>query len=229
MFVVIFEVHPHTTQVQQYLEYGKLLRPELEQIDGFIDNERFSSEVTGGRVLSLSTWRDEKALIRWRTHAQHHRVQEQGRTLVFADYRLRVGEVTTDSAPPDGHEVRQQRFDATESSATKALSVSEIMPSKSPADHDQLLRAATIDPDHAPAGWVESETFASIYQPGKRAILHGWRSEEAAQRWHAEVIAPLASQGLRSRLVRVIRAYGMHNRLEAPQYYPAVSADAAIW
>ncbi len=43
MFVVLFEVHPHAAQMQQYLDFGKLLRPELEQIDGFIDNERFAS------------------------------------------------------------------------------------------------------------------------------------------------------------------------------------------
>jgi hypothetical protein len=37
-------------------------------------------------VLSLSTWRDEKALIRWRTLGVHHEVQEKGRFEVFEDY-----------------------------------------------------------------------------------------------------------------------------------------------
>ena len=45
-------------------------------------------------MLSLSTWRDEKALIRWRTQATHHtQGQERGRFEIFADYHLRVGEV----------------------------------------------------------------------------------------------------------------------------------------
>ena len=74
-----------------------MLRPEIEKIEGFLDNERFTSQRTQGRVLSLSTWRDEKAVIRWRTLAVHHQVQEKGRFEVFEDYHLRVGEITADS------------------------------------------------------------------------------------------------------------------------------------
>jgi heme-degrading monooxygenase HmoA len=221
MFVVLFEVHPHAAQMQQYLHFGKLLRPELEQIDGFIDNERFTSASTDGRILSLSTWRDEKALIRWRTHAQHHQVQEQGRTLVFAGYTLRVGEVVADTAPPAGHRVAQQRFDATETSIAKIVTLIELDPEAGDAD----ARAATIDPAHAPAGWVASEQFSSIYRPGKLVILAGWRDADSALAWHTASIAPLASPALRYRVVRVIRAYGMADRAEAPQYYPAVPAQ----
>jgi heme-degrading monooxygenase HmoA len=230
MFVVIFEVQPHAAQMQQYLDYGKLLRPELERIDGFIDNERFASIGSSGRILSLSTWRDEKALIRWRTHMQHHQVQEQGRALVFAGYRLRVGEVSADSAPPRGHSLRQQRLDETETSTTKAITVIEIAPAAGDtAIADQLVAATTIDPTQAPAGWVESQHFTSIYQPGKLAILAGWSSTEAAQDWHAQTIAPISHPTLRSRIVRVIRSYGMFDRAEAPQFYPAVASAALVW
>ena len=94
MFAVIFEVVPKPERKDEYLELGKLLRPEIEKIDGFMDNERFASQRSQGRVLSLSTWRDEKAVIRWRTLAVHHQVQEKGRFEVFLDYHLRVGEFT---------------------------------------------------------------------------------------------------------------------------------------
>jgi hypothetical protein len=40
-------------------------------------------------------------------------VQEKGRSEIFEDYRLRVGEVTDDSEPPQGLPVVQQRFDET--------------------------------------------------------------------------------------------------------------------
>jgi heme-degrading monooxygenase HmoA len=43
MFAVIFEVNPRPDQWDTYLSYARSLRPELEQIEGFIDNERFSS------------------------------------------------------------------------------------------------------------------------------------------------------------------------------------------
>ena len=67
MFSVIFEVHPGPEQWDAYLGYAKMLRPELEQVDGFIDNIRYRSLTRDGWMLSLSGWRDEKALVRWRT------------------------------------------------------------------------------------------------------------------------------------------------------------------
>ena len=67
MFAVIFEVRPRPDQWDNYLGNAKLLRPELEQIDGFVSNVRYGSASRPGWLLSLSEWRDEKALIRWRT------------------------------------------------------------------------------------------------------------------------------------------------------------------
>jgi heme-degrading monooxygenase HmoA len=110
MFAVIFEVQPKQERWNDYLDLAGMLRPELEKIDGFIDNERFSSKHRHGRVLSLSTWRDEKALIRWRTLGLHHQAQEKGRSSIFADYHLRVGEVVADTHVTRGHGLPQQRF-----------------------------------------------------------------------------------------------------------------------
>ena len=114
MFAVIFEVQPKSDRWDQYLDLAKQLRPELEQIAGFIDNERYKSLRTEGRVLSLSTWADEKSVIRWRTHAMHHGVQEKGRFEVFEDYHLRVGEIIADTHVPPGQTLQQLRLDATE-------------------------------------------------------------------------------------------------------------------
>ena len=41
MFSVIFEVHPKQKRFDLYLDLAKDLRPTLQGIDGFIDNERF--------------------------------------------------------------------------------------------------------------------------------------------------------------------------------------------
>ena len=43
MFSVLFEVCPKSDQWEAYLDYAKMLRPELEIIDGFIDNVRSRS------------------------------------------------------------------------------------------------------------------------------------------------------------------------------------------
>ncbi len=100
MFSVLFEVNPHGDQQDAYLDYAKMLRPQLEQIDGFIDNIRYRSLTRDGWILSVSSWRDEKALVRWRTRARHHDVQAKGREHVLADYHLRVGQVTATPACP---------------------------------------------------------------------------------------------------------------------------------
>src|ERR1700732_3820550 len=103
MFSVIFEVHPKEEQFDLDLALTKDVKPILEGIDGFIDNERFESARRPGWSLSHSTWRDEKSVVRWRTVAKHHETQQRGRDEVFQDYHLRVGEIVLATAPPRGH------------------------------------------------------------------------------------------------------------------------------
>lgn len=132
MFLVIFEVRPAEGRMDEYLARAAALRPELLAIDGFIDNIRYGSLDRAGVILSLSTWRDEKSLIRWRTNGLHHGAQVAGHGGVFADYRLRVGEVTADTAPPEGHAVRAQRLDATEWGAPLATVLQASAPLAAP-------------------------------------------------------------------------------------------------
>ena len=96
MFAVIFEVEPTAGRTDEYLDIAARLRPELAKIDGFISVERFASLTTPGKILSLSFWRDEAAIRRWREHAEHHQAQLAGRGGVFAGYRLRVAAVIRD-------------------------------------------------------------------------------------------------------------------------------------
>jgi len=215
MFAVIFEVVPKSDRWDEYLGLAKLLKPEVEAIDGFLDNERFESQRTKGRVLSLSTWRDEKALIRWRTHAMHNTVQEKGRSAVFADYRLRVAEVVADSHVPSGQTLRQQRLDETEVGEATRVTLSEWSGTgDQPATAD--LAGMLEMPVPGADGLVDREVFASLYNPGKLLLLGAWRD---AGSW---VPRPPASGTLRHRWVRVVRDYGMRDRREAPRYYPAV-------
>src|SRR5712671_3495038 len=114
MFSVIFEVHPNDGRKDDYLELAKHLKPILETIDGFVDNERFESQLRQGWILSHSTWRDEKSVVRWRTEGEHHATQAKGRTDIFQDYHLRVGDVTADTDPPREAPILEKRFDETE-------------------------------------------------------------------------------------------------------------------
>ena len=96
MIAVIFEVEPAPGKRQDYLDAAAALRPELEAIDGFISIERFTSLTRPDKMLSLSFWRDEEAVKRWRTQPSHRAMQAAGRAGIFADYRLRVAAVMRD-------------------------------------------------------------------------------------------------------------------------------------
>lgn len=96
MIAVIFEVSPAEGRREDYFDLAKTLRPELEKIDGFVSIERFGSLAEEGKILSLSFWRDEEAVKRWRTQLEHKAAQAQGRGGIFKDYRLRVASVIRD-------------------------------------------------------------------------------------------------------------------------------------
>jgi heme-degrading monooxygenase HmoA len=96
MIAVIFEAWPAEGQTDLYLALAAALRPQLEEIDGFISIERYASLTEEGKLLSLSFWRDEAAVAAWRNLPAHRATQAKGRTGVFCDYRLRVAAVNRD-------------------------------------------------------------------------------------------------------------------------------------
>ena len=96
MIAVIFEVEPAPGRQDAYLDIAATLRPELERIDGFISVERFQSLTTPGKILSLSFFRDEAAVMAWRNTVAHRQAQAAGRGGVFQHYRLRVAQVLRD-------------------------------------------------------------------------------------------------------------------------------------
>ncbi len=96
MIAVIFEVFPAEGRTEEYLDIAGELKPLLENIDGFISIERFASFTDKGKVLSLSFWRDEKAIEEWRNIEAHRFAQDKGRKGVFSNYRLRVADVNRD-------------------------------------------------------------------------------------------------------------------------------------
>lgn len=220
MFSVLFEVHPKSDQWDAYLGYGKMLKPELEQVEGFVDNTRYRSLTRQGWILSLSGWRDEKALVRWRTQAKHHAVQEKGRSEVFRDYHLRVGQLTRDTRLPAGCALHEQRLDETETGEATAIT---LIDAKRPAEWinearpDEVAEWLGLDP-HA-KGLRAWDVFDAVLTPGDIILLVSWRDQASAEAFEGMVSM---QEGARLRRVRVVRDYGMFDRREAPQYYPDV-------
>jgi heme-degrading monooxygenase HmoA len=226
MFSVIFEVHPKPDQWDAYLGYAKTLRPELEKIDGFVDNIRYRSLTREGWILSLSAWRDEKALVRWRAHATHHGVQEKGRAEVFLDYHLRIGELTRDTRLPDGHALREQRLDETETGDATTIT---LIDARRPAEWvegarpDDVAVWLGLRPDAS--GLVAWDVFDAVLTAGDIILLASWRDRAAAETFEDRISL---QHGARLRRVRVVRDYGMFDRREAPQYYPDIQRADAV-
>ncbi|MBP0590563.1 antibiotic biosynthesis monooxygenase [Paraburkholderia sp. LEh10] len=218
MFSVLFEVQPRADSWDAYLGYAKMLKPELEQIDGFVDNVRYRSLTRDGWLLSLSGWQDEKALVRWRTHALHHGVQEKGRSQTFRDYRLRVGQVTRDTRLPDGCALKEQRLDETETGDATTIVLIDMR-----RDAEWVKTASARDVAGAlglrenAAGLASWDVFDAVLTPGDIVLLSAWRDVQCADAFADTLALP---DGARLRSVRVVRDYGMYDRREAPQYYP---------
>jgi heme-degrading monooxygenase HmoA len=226
MFSVIFEVFPKHERFGDYLDLAKHLKPLLEQVDGFVDNERFESTRRPGWLLSHSTWRDEKSVVRWRTVGAHHEVQERGRFEIFQDYHLRVGDVTDDTHAPASARVHEQRFDETEVGAAKMATLTEVVPEDdAPFASQTDLLPARLGLSLPGDGIVDHDVFSSITTPGKLALLVSWRTAGAAHEWTPRPFTGVKT--LRHRRIRIVRDYGLSDRREAPQFYPAVEAHTA--
>ena len=221
MFSVIFEVHPKTEQWDVYLDNAKMLRPELEQVDGFVDNIRYRSLTRQGWILSLSGWRDEKSVVRWRTRMRHHEVQAKGRSEILLDYHLRVGQLTQDTRLPEGYALHEQRLDETEVGAGTTVT---LIDAKRPPEWVKTVRPEDVAKwlGLAPnaSGLVAWDVFDAVLVPGDIILLMSWRDHSTAEAFEGQVSL---QDGARLRRVRVVRDYGMFDRREAPQYYPDIT------
>lgn len=195
MFAVIFEVRPRPDRWERYLAIARMLRPELERIEGFLENTRYRSDTREGLLLSLSLWRDEKALIRWRTHAGHFAAQVEGRAEVLDDYRLRVGEVAAIGGDGAAALPPTSRLDVTETGEAKALAL--------------VAGGATMP------GALAQDSFTAILEPHDTLSMGGYATLDGA-------VDAMGKGTARRLAIRIIRDYGMLDRREAPQFHPPV-------
>jgi heme-degrading monooxygenase HmoA len=92
MVVVVFEVTLKASEAHRYFDLAAELRPELQEVEGFLSVERFRSLTTESKYVSISFWRDEAAVQRWRAHEQHRVAQGQGKREIFEDFRITVAQ-----------------------------------------------------------------------------------------------------------------------------------------
>ena len=186
MFSVIFDVLPKPDQWDAYLENAKILRPELETVDGFVDNIRYKSLTRDGWILSLSGWRDEKAVVRWRTTKRHHFVQEKGREQILSDYHLRVGQVTRDTQIPPGYSLDEQRLDET---AVGEGTTVTLIAGKRPVQWAEMKNvqdcAEFLGYNPWCANCLKWDVFDAVLTPGDLILLISWRTNADAENYEA--------------------------------------------
>jgi heme-degrading monooxygenase HmoA len=174
----------------------------------------------------LSTWRDEKALVRWRTQSKHHAAQDRGRTEILSDYHLRVGEIVHDSAQPDGAALRQQRLDETAAGNATTVTLTDARRAADwIAQQGAEDVARSLGLDASANGLVGWDVFDAVLSPGDAILLMSWRDKDTAAAFARSASLP---EGVRLRQIRVVRDYGMYDRREAPQFYPDASGRATI-
>ena len=224
MFSGMLEVNPKSDQFDIYFGMAKMLKPELEKIDGFIDNARFSSLTRPGWLLSLSSWRDEKALVRWSVEATHHKVMQAARDRVFADYRMHIGEIVSDTRVPAGQTLLQQRLDVTQAGIGKAITLLDTTHESDwvkQAGADVVVKSLGFNPGISDV--VSWDVFDAIATPGDVIALVKWGEQATAEAFERDAILP---EGVRLRTIRVVRDYGMFDRRESPQYFAEVHPKA---
>ncbi|KAI6354684.1 hypothetical protein MCOR25_008507 [Pyricularia grisea] len=216
MFAVVFETRPPPSQFDTYLTIAKSLRPELANMDGFIENIRYKSLTRPGWILSLSFWRDEKSLVRWRTTAKHHMAQEKGRDGVLEDYHLRVGQFTASVRSNEVKKVetidKRERDDVTVVGAAKTVQLVRFHMDQG-ADIGAASDKLGLNPEELPRGLLGWDIMEAVLTPGDMIFLASWEAGSSS------ICIPEAD----SDEVQILRDYGKHDRREAPQYYAPAS------
>ena len=225
MFSVLFEVQPKPEKWGDYLGNAKMLRAELEKVPGFVDNTLYKSIQRKERILSLSNWRDEKAVVRWRTTRNHHLAQQKGRHDILESYHLRVGEIFADNQIPSGMKLLSQRNDETEIGEGSMVT---IITASRPSGHPNNVTACSqfLGLDiYSGDALVDWDLYDAVLTPGDLCLTLVWK-DCGAVKYFEDGERMLLPETHRIRHVRVIRDYTMLDRREAPQYYPAVSRAA---
>jgi len=226
MFSVLFEVQPKSEKWGDYIDNDKMLRRELERVDGFVDHTHYKSMQREDWLLSLSTWRNEKSVVRWRTARNHHLAQQHGRDNILEDYHFRVGEIFADNKLPAGMELSNQRNDETEIGEGKMVTI--ITATRPPGHPSNVVACSQFLGLDIFSGsvLVDWDVYEAILAPGDLCLMLVWADCNAV-RYFEDGERLLLPDTHRIRHVRIVRDYTMLDRREAPQYYRAVKRAAA--
>lgn len=218
-FVVVFEVLTAAGMQQDYLDIAKHLRPMLDDIPGFQSIERSVSLARENALLSLSYWADAAALVQWRSTGEHHAAQQAGRDRIFADYRLRVGQVRgvtsapVSAIPPGGSTYNRPPFHPRQFMSIARL---EGVTDRSVAEGLVTSLAQSIEGLNG---------YVSLADPTRYYFTIPSRTDSDPAKEVNAFFDELDRSGssdarVTVEMVEVERDYGLRARGQAPQFFP---------
>lgn len=91
-YAVIFSIVRAKVDEAEYAAMGEQMVNLAMQQDGFLGLE-YAPETEDGFSLSVSYWRDEDSIKRWKRHADHLIAQQLGKEKWYPAYSIRIARV----------------------------------------------------------------------------------------------------------------------------------------
>jgi quinol monooxygenase YgiN len=200
MYSVMFEVQPRRDEWDVFFARAKMLRDQLEQAPGFVDHLHYSSLTRDGWVLSLSGWRDRASVGCWPTRM---RDQEAGHQHMLADYRLRIGEVTSDTRAREGRiSAELPRDDKAPADGTHVTLIDAKQSLEWVSANNPQEIAIYLGFDlYSYGDCISWDIFNSLASPGEILLLVTWKDAQSANDHAATQIVP---DDARVRVVRIV-------------------------
>jgi hypothetical protein len=208
VFSLLFEFQPPKEQWDLYLANKEILRPELEQVQGLVENVRYRSLTRDGWILSLSGWRGEPSVFGWHSRMSNHEAEERRRSQIVGDYRLRVGRVTSDTRIAEDKRIVESSFDAADAGASSYVTLVEATqtPEWVSSNNPQEIALYLGFDLNSYGDCISWDVFDAVFNPGEIMLLATWADAQSANDHAATQIVPEDS---RVRVVRVVRDYSM--------------------
>ncbi len=90
-YAVIFT----SEKISQDRGYDKMSEKMVEMVskqDGFLGFESAREDLG----ITVSYWRDEESILKWKLNIEHQKAQKQGKELWYRHYKIRIAKVQRD-------------------------------------------------------------------------------------------------------------------------------------
>jgi heme-degrading monooxygenase HmoA len=217
MFAVLIEAEPYMEQRDAYLAKAGALRPDLEQAPGFAEQIRYRSLTRDGWILSLSGWRDEASVAAWHGRMHDDEAGENRWSRFLSDYRLRLGEVISDTRAPEIPDTARTGLAGADSGGGTYVTLIDAKqtPEWIAANNPQEIALYLGFDLYSYGDCISWDIIDAISNPGEIILVVTWKDAKSANDHAATQIVP---DDARVRVVRILRDDApFHRRGNSPE------------